>query len=106
VARSGVRMPARRPPSDAENPARLAARIEALEDRVRQLEVLVRGAARAKPARASGQVRRKVVAARVNSRPRPRCPGCTLELPSGARGAECVWCGFQFDAVRSRKGKA
>jgi hypothetical protein len=31
-------------------------------------------------------------------RPRPRCPGCTLELPKGPRGVECVWCGFRFDA--------
>ncbi|HEX8437347.1 hypothetical protein [Archangium sp.] len=100
-------MPARRPPPDAESPARLAARIEALEDRVRRLEVLVRGSAGAKPPRASGQVRRKAVAApRVNSRPRPRCPGCTLELPPGARGEACVWCGFQLDAVRLRKRKA
>ncbi|WP_309893700.1 hypothetical protein [Archangium sp.] len=108
MARSRVRMPspARRPPADAELHARLSARIEVLEDRVRRLEVLVRGAAvSSSRARASGQVRRKSVAPRVNSRPRPRCPGCTLELPPGRRGEECVWCGFQFEAVRPRKRK-
>ncbi|WP_375773671.1 hypothetical protein NR798_23330 [Archangium gephyra] len=101
-----MRSPARRsPPSDAELHARLAARIEALEDRVRQLEVRVRGAAVAGRVRASGRVRHDTAAPRTASRPRPRCPGCTLELPSGRKGRACVWCGFQFDAVRSRKRK-
>ncbi|HYO53747.1 hypothetical protein [Archangium sp.] len=100
-----MRSPARRPPSDAELHARLSARIEALEDRVRQLEVLVRAAAGVGRTHASGEVRRKVAARRTGSRPRPRCPGCTLELPPGRKGEACVWCGFQFDAVRSRKRK-
>ncbi|AKJ03654.1 Hypothetical protein AA314_05280 [Archangium gephyra] len=101
-----MRSPARRPPpSDAELHARLAARIEALEDRVRQLEVRVRGPAVARRVRAQGPVRRKTAAPRTSSRPSPRCPGCTLELPPGPKGEACVWCGFQFDAVRSRKRK-
>jgi hypothetical protein len=101
-----MRSPARRPPpSDAELHARLAARIEALEDRVRQLEVRVSGTAVARRVRAQGLVRRKTAAPRTASRPQPRCPGCTLELPPGRKGEACVWCGFQFDAVRSRKRK-
>lgn len=35
----------------------------------------------------------------ASGRPRPRCPGCTLELPKGRRRDVCVWCGFCFDAV-------
>lgn len=102
-----MRSPARRPPSDAEIHARLSARIEALEDRVRRLEVLVRDAAVAGPSRASGRLRDTTTAARVTpSRARPRCPGCTLELPRGRRGEACVWCGFQFAALRPRKRKA
>lgn len=101
-----MRSPARRPPSsDAELHARLAARIEALEDRVRQLEVRVRGAAVGRRVRAVGPVRQGKAAPRTGSRPHPRCPGCTLELPPGRKGEACVWCGFQFDAVRSRKRK-
>ena len=101
-----MRSPARRsPPSDAELHARLAARIEALEDRVRQLEVRVRGAAVVRRVRAPGPVRQETAAPRTRSRPHPRCPGCTLELPAGRKGEACVWCGFQFDAVRSRKRK-
>lgn len=107
----------RRPPTDADLHARLSARIEALEDRVRRLEVLVRGAAAAARSRGAGsasgktagkavaRVRREPSAPRVKGRARPRCPGCTLELPSGPRGESCVWCGFQFDAVRLRKRK-
>ncbi len=101
-----MRPPARRsPPSDAELHARLAARIEALEDRVRQLEVRVRGAAVVGRVRVSAPVPRKTAAPRASSRPQPRCPGCTLELPPGRKGSACVWCGFQFDAVQSRKRK-
>ncbi|WPB82468.1 hypothetical protein KYC5002_25555 [Archangium violaceum] len=102
-----MRSPARRsPPSDAELHARLAARIEALEDRVRQLEVRVRGGAVARRVRIPvGPVRQKTAAPRTSNRPQPRCPGCTLELPPGRKGEACVWCGFQFDAVRSRKRK-
>ncbi|HYO70933.1 MAG TPA: hypothetical protein VEU33_33120 [Archangium sp.] len=103
-----MRSPARRPPpSDAELHARLAARIEALEDRVRQLEVQVRdGAVVARRVRVpAGLARQKTAAPRTSSHPPPRCPGCTLELPPGPQGEACVWCGFQFDAVRSRKRK-
>ncbi|MRI86614.1 hypothetical protein FGE12_00355 [Aggregicoccus sp. 17bor-14] len=78
--------------------ARLAARIEALEDRVRRLERQVQGAARSAPrAAAPAEVR----AQRSAGRPRPRCPGCTLELPPGRRAEACVWCGFRFDALRA-----
>lgn len=99
-----MRSPDRRQPSDAEIHARLSARIEALEDRVRRLEVHVRRAASS----ASGQVRTKgsKPARQVRSaRPLPRCPGCTLELPRGRKGETCVWCGFHFAAVRRRAGK-
>jgi len=39
------------------------------------------------------------------SKPRPRCPGCLLELPPGRRGDSCVWCGFVFEAVKRRIAK-
>ncbi|HYI01882.1 hypothetical protein [Hyalangium sp.] len=95
-----MRSPARRQPSDAEIHARLSARIEALEDRVRRLEVHVRRAA------STGQVRAKASTPARQVRPLPRCPGCTLELPRGRRGETCVWCGFHFAAVvRRRAGK-
>jgi hypothetical protein len=74
---------------------RLLARIEELELRVKMLEArvrtgLVQGRRPAEETRArSAQARRS----------RPRCPGCTLELPVGRRGESCVWCGFQFAAV-------
>jgi hypothetical protein len=71
--------------------ARTAARIEDLETRVRQLE------ARLRSTMAQGRVTRAAKPPRVARR--PRCPGCTLELPPGRRGANCVWCGFRFDAV-------
>lgn len=103
-ARIQMRSPARRQPSDAEIHARLSARIEALEDRVRRLEVHVRRAASS----SSGQVRTQgsKPARQVRSaRPLPRCPGCTLELPRGPKGETCVWCGFHFSAVRRRAGK-
>jgi hypothetical protein len=38
-------------------------------------------------------------------KPRPRCPGCLLELPKGRRGESCVWCGFVFDALGKRAAK-
>lgn len=102
VARSAPAMPstARRQLSDAELHERLSARIEALEDRVRRLEAYVRrtsAGARATPSVKKGARRAEPAKA---SRPRPRCPGCRLELPSGPRGESCVWCGFLFDAVR------
>jgi len=71
---------------------RLAARITDLEDRLMLLEARVRRSA----AEAEGRRTHKPV--RV-TRPRPRCPGCLLELPKGRRGETCVWCGFVFSAV-------
>ncbi len=105
MARSGPAMPstARRQPSDADLHARLSARIEALEDRIRRLEAHVRRALASRPA---PQVKRATRGAEpVKAGPsRPRCPGCTLELPRGARGESCVWCGFHFEAVRRGRG--
>jgi hypothetical protein len=82
--------------------ARLSARIEALEDRVRRLEQHVRRAASAVRTRATTSA--KVAQARQQPS-RPRCPGCTLELPRGRRKETCVWCGFHFAAVRRRASK-
>lgn len=95
-----MRSPDRRQPSDAEIHARLSARIEALEDRVRRLEQHVRRTASTlrTPATTSAKV-----AQERPQRPRPRCPGCTLELPRGRRKETCVWCGFHFAAVRRRR---
>jgi hypothetical protein len=97
-----MRSPARRKPSDAEIHARLSARIEALEDRVRRLEVHVRRAASTPPVRSKSA---KSARQAPPGKPLPRCPGCTLELPRGRRGETCVWCGFHFSAVRRRAGK-
>jgi hypothetical protein len=77
--------------------AKLLSRICELELRVKILEArvrtgLVQGRRPQEEARARSALARR-------SRPRPRCPGCTLELPAGPRGESCVWCGFQFDAV-------
>lgn len=97
-------MRSRRRPSPARiqvDPAQ--ARIQDLELRVRILEAKVRelraalkvtevkGAARTAPAKLPNATRR-----------RPRCPGCTLELPPGRKREDCVWCGFRFDAVGGR----
>lgn len=83
-------------PADAEQ--RLSARIGDLEQRIRMLEAHLRrlSAEEQKPARG-----RKPA---PPARPRPRCPGCKLELPKGRRGDACVWCGFIFDALPARKG--
>ncbi|WP_223632195.1 hypothetical protein [Corallococcus sp. EGB] len=79
----------------------MSARITALEDRVRRLEARLALEAR-KPAPV--RTRATVSAATVRAaRPRPRCPGCTLELPRGRRGESCVWCGFMFAAVSRRR---
>jgi hypothetical protein len=94
--------PARRQPSDAEIHARLSARIEALEDRVRRLEQHVRRTAATLRTRATTSA--KASQAR-QGQVRPRCPGCTLELPRGRRKETCVWCGFHFAAVRRRASK-
>jgi hypothetical protein len=99
-----MRSPARRQPSDADLNARLSARIEILEDRVRRLEVLVRAAAAGRKTPSARARPGGTPAPLKSSRPRPRCPGCTLELPPGRRGEACAWCGFHFAALRRRKG--
>jgi hypothetical protein len=89
----------RRTRRDEEREAEIDRRFEALEDRLRILEARVREIARGN-AEAAAQIAGQRVAART--RPRPRCPGCTLELPKGRRGDSCVWCGFVFSAVGRR----
>ncbi|MCU0697955.1 MAG: hypothetical protein MUC96_15645 [Myxococcaceae bacterium] len=73
-------------------------RIADLELRMKHLEARVRR--EAAELRSRGRLDELRPTARVvrPERPRPRCPGCTLELPKGPRGVECVWCGFRFDA--------
>ncbi len=73
--------------------AKLLQRLEDLELRVKLLEARVRSTLKA------GSRETGVPADDESARPRPRCPGCTLELPKGKRGDSCVWCGFQFDAL-------
>lgn len=105
-SRSPMRSPARRqhPESAEEVHARLFARIAALEDRVRLLEARLRMSARA-PGPAARQASRRAdePVRAAPARARPRCPGCTLELPPGRRGESCVWCGFVFSAVSRRR---
>ena len=72
--------------------ARLLQRLEDLELRVKLLEARVRSTLSKAASKDGGDDE-------VSNRARPRCPGCTLELPKGKRGESCVWCGFQFDAV-------
>lgn len=72
--------------------ARLSARIADLEQRLMLLEARMRRTAAAVE---SPRGRRQG----PTPRPRPRCPGCLLELPKGRRAETCVWCGFVFDAV-------
>jgi len=75
----------------------LKARIEELELRMKLLEARVRnGFAQARAPQREAAQRSRVARRR---RPRPRCPGCLLELPPGRRGDSCVWCGFRFEAV-------
>lgn len=72
--------------------SRLTDRISDLERRLMLLEARVR--------RTSVELESKKAGKPVRAeRPRPRCPGCLLELPKGRRGETCVWCGFVFDAV-------
>ena len=87
-----TRAPAHKPPSDDDR-ATLIRRLEDLELRVKLLEARVRSAF------SKARVRDEAPDEEGRGRPRPRCPGCTLELPKGKRGDSCVWCGFQFDAV-------
>jgi hypothetical protein len=101
-----MRTPLPSPASAEDLHARLSARITALEDRVRRLEarlaLKVRTPAR-KVARGTAAVRSRPDTSVRAARPRPRCPGCTLELPRGPRGESCVWCGFVFAAVARRR---
>lgn len=84
----------RRHGSEQQERERLAARIQSLEQRVTLLEARVRRSV------LPLENARKAIAAPVRAaRPRPRCPGCLLELPKGRRGETCVWCGFVFSAV-------
>lgn len=76
--------------------AELEDRIRILEARVREMNALAR-AANPPDAKAEKDARRA-----ARARPRPRCPGCTLELPKGHRTEYCVWCGFMLTAVRAR----
>jgi hypothetical protein len=87
-------LPRRPPPEDPEVP--LAARVGEVEVRVTLLEAKVRDVSARVP---------EQKAAPARTRPRPRCPGCLLELPPGRRGESCVWCGFVFDAVKRRAAK-
>jgi hypothetical protein len=76
----------------------LRRRVAELEDRLRLLESHVRRLTAQTSALA--QTSRRPLPKVPAARPRPRCPGCRLELPKGRRGEACVWCGFVFDAVR------
>lgn len=91
-----------RPPrsrqEDADCSIRLAARIEDLELRIKLLEARVRAFTAERRMLASEESAKPGRKGR-RTRPRPRCPGCMLELPPGKRGETCVWCGFRFEAV-------
>jgi hypothetical protein len=84
--------------ASAEETDQLRARIGELEDRLRLLEAHVRRLSA--QTSALTQTSRRPLPKVPAARPRPRCPGCKLELPKGRRGEACVWCGFVFDAVR------
>ena len=90
--------PSRRQAPTAEEADQLRSRIAELEDRLRLLEAHVRRLTAQTSALA--QTARRPLPKVPAARPRPRCPGCRLELPKGRRGEACVWCGFVFDAVR------
>jgi hypothetical protein len=103
-----MRSTARRPTSESaeEVHAHLFARISALEDRVRLLEARLRVSTSANPAQPAARQASRRADTPVQGAPvraRPRCPGCTLELPKGRRGESCVWCGFVFSAVSRRR---
>jgi hypothetical protein len=72
---------------------------------VRRLEQHVRRAASTLRTRATSSAKAAQVRKGPQERARPRCPGCTLELPRGRRKETCVWCGFHFSAVRRRASK-
>ena|SRR5215472_9240204 len=80
---------------------KLAAQVAELEQRIKLLEARVRLVAAREEAWEESHVlgkSRKI----QRIKPRPRCPGCLLELPPGRRGDTCVWCGFSFEAVPAR----
>jgi outer membrane murein-binding lipoprotein Lpp len=78
-------------------------RVQDLELRVRILEAKVRELrAELKIASVKGESRTAAARTVAATRSRPRCPGCTLELPPGRKREDCVWCGFRFDAVGGR----
>jgi hypothetical protein len=96
-------MPAHRPRRPTPDPEQyLSARIAELEQRIVLLEARVRQVAALAESRGKGKPGDKPPRA---ARPRPRCPGCRLELPKGRRGESCVWCGFYFEALQSRAMK-
>src|SRR5215470_1655447 len=74
-------------------------RIAELEDRLRTLERQLGQRPARRRASRGAQATDPVSAVE-------RCPGCLLELPPGPRGAECVWCGFVFAAVRGARAKS
>jgi hypothetical protein len=91
----------RSPSTPADGRERLFARIAELEQRIQLLEARVRRVA----ARTEDETRQGHSSPVRVPRPRPRCPGCLLELPKGRRGENCVWCGFYFEAVGRRAMK-
>ena len=82
---------------------KLAGRLAELEVRMKLLEAKVRTIV-SENAEARRQEAGSIEGKRPmrRARPRPRCPGCLLELPLGHRGDTCVWCGFSFEAVPAR----
>jgi len=74
-------------------------RIAQLELRMKLLEARVRRDAADSRSRGRLEVGRPVARVVRSGKPRPRCPGCTLELPKGRKGVQCVWCGYRFDAL-------
>ncbi len=77
---------------------KLLFRIDELELRMKLLEARVRRDAAETRSRGRIDVGRPLARVVRTPRKRPRCPGCTLELPKGRRGVQCVWCGYRFDA--------
>lgn len=89
------------PPED-DRWAQATSHIAALEDRLRILEAKVRELSASLRTAAPTEAQKKQARRAARARPRPRCPGCTLELPKGFRSESCVWCGFMLTAVRAR----
>ena len=92
------------PPTDDDRWAKVTAHVAALEDRIRLLEakILDLSAAARKQEGADATAAARTTRRAARARPRPRCPGCTLELPKGRTGDYCVWCGFMLTAVAGR----